>query len=372
MREAVALGPPLNDPSLTVRGMTLNPSVSRIAPWPIGRMLSRRTATYALAVVCAGTLLTWLAVRWFVVTAMSEARRALEDKNYTLAIELAERHLEGHPADQEAMLLLARSCAQVGRWSEAEAYFGQVRLRRPEDFHLRAKGLVARHLWPEAGLVYEQILQSWPLDGRALEQLARIRIQQQRYDESLTLAKRLAQVPSYEIAGHLIVGTIEFHRASFVRAAESFLEVIRRSPDLKSVPADTGMVLEMLAESLLVLGRAAEAEPYALRARELTQSPESCWLLGMARQHQGDAEGARRYWEETVARDPSFVRAIRELGRDSLVHRQPEEALQWLQRAREIAPNDKGTLQALIATYRRLGQEEEARRLTGELKSLPE
>ena len=346
--------------------------VAPIAVWRLGRLLSLRTATYALTVVCAGALVSWFAVRWFVVTAIGEARRAFEEKNYTLAIDLAERHLEGHPSDQDAMLFLARSYAQAGRWPEAEAYYGQVRLRKPEDLHLRAKGLVTRRLWPEAGLVYEQILQNWPMDGWALEQLARIRIQQQRNDEALTLAKRLILVPSYEVAGHLIVGTIEFHKHSFARAAESLEEVVRRAPDLKSIPGDPGTVLQWLAESLLVLGRAADAEQYVMRARDLSQSAESCWLLGMARQHQGDSEGARRYWEETVARDPNFVRAIRELGRDSLVRQQPEDALRWLQRAREISPNDKGTLQALIATYRRLGQEEEAHKLSETLKSLPE
>ena len=343
-----------------------------MAAWQVVHLLFRRSVIVALVLAGAAAVASWFALQWFLVTEMTEARRAYDERNYTLAVQLAEHHLSQQPSDQEAMLLLARSYGQLGRWPESEAYFGQVPLRKLEDFQLRATGLVARSLWSEAALVYEQIRQTWPKDGRALEQLARIRIQQERVNEALILAKQLTQVPSYEVAGHLIVGSIEYQRYSYAQAAESLKEVVRRSPDLKSIPADPGIMLEWLAESLLVLGRTAEAEEYALRARDLSQSAQSSWLLGMARQHQGDNEGARRYWEETVARDPNFVRAMRELARDALVRDQPAEALRWLLRALEIAPNDKGTLQALIATYRRLGREEEARKVSETLKSLQE
>jgi tetratricopeptide (TPR) repeat protein len=336
----------------------------------VAQLLSSRRVLSTLVVLCTGALIGWFAYREFRITPMSEARRSYDEQNYPRAIELSESFLSEHPADQDAMLLLARSYGRLGRWAEAEVYFGQVRLNKPDDLHLRASGLIARRLWPEAATVYEQILQSWPMDGRALEQLSRIRIQQERHEEAMLLAKRLVRVPSHEVAGYLIIGTIEFHHNSFARAAEAFEEVVRRSPNLKSVPGDAATTVQMLAESLLVLGRAADAEQYALQARELSQSPESCWILGLARQHQGDHEGARRYWEETVARDPNNVRAIRELGRDCLVREQPAEALKWLLRAIEIDPNDPGTLQALIATYRRLGQDEEARTLIERLKNL--
>lgn len=323
-----------------------------------------------LAWLVGGAVLCFFAAQKLTVTAFSEARHALEQGNYAFAIQLGEQYLTQHPADQAAMLLLARSYALSGQWAEADAYFGQVPLRDSDDFHLRARGLTTRGLWCEAAMVYEQIVQKWPMDGRALEQLARIRIQQERNDEALTIARRLTHIPSSQVAGYLIVGTIEYHMNSYAHAAEALEEVVRRSPDIHTIPGDPAPVFEWLAESLLIQGRPAEAEKYALQARELSQSAASCWLLGMARQHQGDADGARAYWEETVARDPTALRAIRELGRDSLLRQQPEAALQWLQRAREIAPNDKGTLQALIATYRRLGREGEAHDLVAVLKTL--
>jgi Flp pilus assembly protein TadD len=85
-----------------------------------------------------------------------------------------------------------------------------------------------------------------------------------------------------------------------------------------------------------------------------------CWILGQVRQQQGDEEGARRYWEEAVARDPAFVAALVELGRLALLRQELEEALMWLRRAHEASPTDNGAVQALAATYRLLGREDDA------------
>jgi tetratricopeptide (TPR) repeat protein len=116
------------------------------------------------------------------------------------------------------------------------------------------------------------------------------------------------------------------------------------------------------------LGRPADAERYALRAREVSSTPDPCWILGRVRQQQGDEDGAKRYWEEAVARDPQHNAALRELGRLALLQQQPEQALAWLLRAREAKPDDTATAQALAATYRHLGQEEAAVEV---LKAIP-
>jgi tetratricopeptide (TPR) repeat protein len=329
-----------------------------------------KTITWTLILLCAVAIVGFLAVYWYGDSPGSAAGRALADGNVEAAIEAAERRLATHPGDTSTMLVLARSYGRAGRWVEAEAYFCQVPLNQLEDLHLRARGLVARGLWCESSFVFEQILQKNPADGQALEQLARIRIRQERNDEALELGQQLTQIPSWEVHGYLIVGAIEYHKGSYARAAEALEEVVRRSNDVTSLPVEPASFLEMLADALLILGRAEEAEQHARRARDLAQSPNSSWLVGVARHHQGDSDGARQYWQETVDLDPMALRAIRELGRDALLRQQPEEALRWLERARAIDPNDKGTLQAMVATYRRLGRETEAREVTEILRNL--
>src|SRR5262245_3438119 len=131
----------------------------------MSRVLFRKGIGATVVLACAAALI-WFGIQWFVVTSMSEARRAFAERNFPLAVQLAEQHLSEHPNDQEAMLMLARSYSQLGMWAEAEAYFGQVTLRKLDDFHLRARGLASRSLWSEASSVYEQIRQKWPNDGR--------------------------------------------------------------------------------------------------------------------------------------------------------------------------------------------------------------
>lgn len=317
----------------------------------------------SLLAVALGGAAGWMGFQWYARLPVHEARWALEAERWPAAVQWAEGWLAQHPADQEAMLLAARAYARQGRWEEAEAYFAQVPLEELDDFHLRGEGLVTRKLYDEAAIVFEQVLQRWPMDGEALQRLAALRGEQLRMQEALILARRLCQVPTHQVSGHVLTGMLETQYGNPDRAIEALETALRLSPNLEGSPVKVETVWIQLAEMLFYFGRPAEAEPYARQARERMTGPKPCWILGRVCEQRGDEQGARQYWEEAVARDPSFVPALRELGRLALLQQQPNEALTWLVRAYDAEPQDLATVQALAAAYRQLGQEEAALRV---------
>src|SRR5438093_91542 len=118
----------------------------------------------SVGLLCLGVVATlgWMGFFWWNSLPLAEAQRAFRAGEYAIAAELAEARLnQGHPDDQKAMRLAARSYANLARWAEAEAYFARVPLSDTQDYRLRARGLESRRLWTEAALVYDQILQRW-------------------------------------------------------------------------------------------------------------------------------------------------------------------------------------------------------------------
>ena len=331
------------------------------------RTAMRRRTKIIVFLLCVAAIspVTWLAAEWLRGLPLAEARQAFQLGQYPAAAQLAEQQLAGHPNDQAAMLLAARAYAQVHRWAEAEAYFAQVPLREHEDLRLRARGLEARRLLTEAAMVFEQIRQRWPNDGDTLQHLAAIRVQQDRPEEALILARQLAQFPSFEAVGHVLAGMIEQQMFNHSRAVQEFEEALRCSPELKGIPTERWQVLQWLAEALVDLGRAAEAEQYALEVRRASSGPEPCYLLGQARLQLGDEDGARRYWAEATARSPNYVPAIKELAQFHLRTGELEDALRWCRRAHEVEPENPAIKYLLSQIYRRLGQVDKANELTG-------
>ncbi len=305
--------------------------------------------------------LAWLAAEWLRGLPLAQGREAFALGQFPRAAQLAEERLAaGHPNDQAAMLLAARAYARLGRWVEAEAYFAQVPLQEREDLRMRARGLEARRLWTESSLVYEQMRQRWKNDGDALQHLAAIRVQQDRPQEALILARQLAQLPSFEAVGHVLAGVIENQLRNHALVVQEFEEALRLSPELKGIPTERWQVLQWLAEALLELGRAADAEKYALEVQRSSSGAEPCYLLGQARQQLGDERGAHRYWMEAAARNPNYVPALKELAQFHLRVGELDEALRWCRRAQQVEPENSALKYLLDTINRRLEQLEKS------------
>jgi tetratricopeptide (TPR) repeat protein len=287
-------------------------------------------------------------------------RLAYQRRDYSSALRLAQVRMADDPADMTSVRWAARAHAMLGQWPEAEAHFAQVPALELADLELRVQGLEARKLWVEAASVYENILHADPLNGNALQRLAVIRIQQDRDPEARVFAQRLTHVPSRRAVGLVMTALLDYGANNPAKTVDALEEAIRLAPNLDGVPTGRAEVLQLLAESFIQLGKADKAEPYAQEARRLSSAPDPCWLLGQVRQMQGDEAGALQFWEEAVARSPTFVPALRELGQLYLKRREPQKALPWFLRAKEVEPNNSAIQYSLDVTYRHLAQEKTA------------
>jgi tetratricopeptide (TPR) repeat protein len=172
----------------------------------------------------------WWGVTWIRESPLREAQAALRTGRHLEAAGIAEACLADRPGDQRAMLAAARAYAHLGRWDLAEAYFAAVPLRELDDLHLRARGLIVRQLHDKAADVFEQILQRWPMDGESLQRLAAIRGQQLRVPEALVFARRLCQVPSHRVVGHVLTGMLQMQARDPARAVEALEAALQLSP----------------------------------------------------------------------------------------------------------------------------------------------
>jgi tetratricopeptide (TPR) repeat protein len=314
--------------------------------------MSKRVAIIVLTLAFGGIATAW-GFLWKRSLPLSQARRAMKENRFEEAVRLAETRLAtSDPDDRDAMLIAARAYAHLGQWAEAEAYFTQVPSRAPDDLRLRARGLESRRLWSEAAYVYEMLLHELPADGDALQHLAAIRVQQDRPKEALILARTLTQIPTFESAGHIIAAMVENQMGNQAKAIEHYEEALRISPDLKGVPTERWQVLELLAQALVDVGRAAEAEQYALEVKQLSEGPMPCFILGQARQQLGDDEGAYNYWKEALARDPKHLSSIVEVAQFHLRKRNLPEAMKYATRAGELAP-DNITVKYILSTIQK-------------------
>lgn len=350
-RAAGAETPPPNQPSAT--GNRRPPGTSALTALKL--LLVAALAVGAIAAVA------YVGITYWLHHPLRQAWQAYERKEYRTAAELAENYLKQEPTNQEAMLLAARAYVHLGEFEKAEAYFSQVPLEEKEDLYARAAALVHRKLWTEAGMVYSEILKRWPDEGRALDQLVRIRLQQERTEEAIKLAERLRLLPGWEATGTFLLALLEFQREQYVDAARLFEEGLKLVPDLdeEKTHIDPDLIYQAYAESLYQIGDVDGAIKYAMKARDLGTKPDAPYILGLCYENKGDPRRARQFYEEAIARDPKHLRSLLKLGQLSLSE-SPEEAVRWFERALEVAPDSDAARQGLVAAYRILGQHEKA------------
>jgi tetratricopeptide (TPR) repeat protein len=312
----------------------------------------------------AGAVTTWGFIEWRSAGSHAPIRELLDAGSYEQAAILARRRLaeanRDGSFDSEAALLLARALAKQGKWADAESYFVQVNVTEKDDLHLRADGFVRRQLFDQAAPIYEKILEHWPTDGPALRNLATIRSQQGLDEEAIVLARRLVEVPSFEVIGHTLCGMLEFHVHHYDQAIACLQEALRLSPDLEGVPVQRHLVFLWLAESLVKTGNGPEAERIARLAEKISPTAESSYIMGLARALQADDKGTLQYLHQSVQREPKYVNALRELGRIYLAQGQPQEAVEWLKRAHAIDAEDPAIRYGLYRAYVQLGRPKDA------------
>lgn len=187
-------------------------------------------------------------------------------------------------------------------------------------------------------------------------------IDQGRQEEGLALARTLTEQAGQAAAGWSLVAAAHHAAGRIGPAAEAGLRVLALDPDLGALPVPLGRFVSDLAEDLIDSGHLIEARGMLVRAIE--RAPEArFWVaLGTVEDREADPAAAERSWKQALRIEPGTAEARLNLGRLALRAGRVEEAIDWLEHAEALAPDDYQAPYALGLAYRRLGRGSDAAR----------
>jgi tetratricopeptide (TPR) repeat protein len=221
--------------------------------------------------------------------ALARAAAAYSGGRWNEAISQANAWMKRKPGDPEALRLLARASARLGRAEMAKALYGRLGTAAmgAEDYYLVATGLARLNQRPEVvQSALEMALRIDPRNPEALEEAAQFHAQRDELEESAKFAQRLAAVPGWEARGDVRLGMVLHALSDATGAAAGFERALKRDPMLKGAAITPAEARKRLAVCQLELERpdAAEATLTALRD---SRDSEIDWLLSRAFLQQG-------------------------------------------------------------------------------------
>jgi tetratricopeptide (TPR) repeat protein len=215
---------------------------------------------------------------------MALGSSAYAEGDWSRAADLARRRLKTVPGDLEALRLLARSTARLGRDGQANAMFARMgsEALEAEDLLLLGKGLDRAGRKEEAGRVWEKALRLRPDHAETLEQLVIRDTAQNRLAEAAERAERLARQPGWELRGELNLGALRAELDDPAGAAEILRRALERPEAARLDRPVSVQYRNLLARSLLRTGRTGEARDILRSVLDRGANPQASWLLSRA------------------------------------------------------------------------------------------
>jgi Flp pilus assembly protein TadD len=215
---------------------------------------------------------------------LAQGSAAYASGDYQQAADRAKQRLKVSPQDSEALRLLARSTARLGRDAPANALFARLgeKALQAEDLFLLGVGLDRAGRKDAAEKVW--------LDGLALEPdhpelIERLIVQdtaRNRLAHAATLADRLARRPGWEFWGELDQGMIRSELGDPAGAASALQRALDRPEAARLDRPTLSHHRKLLARSLLRTARPAEAAAVLRQVLGDGPDPEASWLLSRA------------------------------------------------------------------------------------------
>lgn len=293
--------------------------------------------------------------------ALEAEPRASDPTALAQTLRLALEHLERRPWSREAAALAGRCLSRLDHPDRAEAYYQRAGRLSRNDEAARAYAIVRANRRDDAVAAYKAMLERWPDDLEALRMLSGLYYTRKMYDEGIEVARRLLNHPGSEAEAHWRLAMMYHESSSPEPAVAEYEALVQVDPELRVVPAEARVFhWFQFASDLLSIGRAAEAQRYLNLALQRHEDPTLRILLGQAAFQQRDFETAETCWRQVVERDPNQAKAWEELGRLALARQQPAQAVEALERAAALTPNDFTTLYTLQNALRQAGQAERA------------
>jgi tetratricopeptide (TPR) repeat protein len=304
--------------------------------------------------------------------ALTEAERAYARVDLVGCLQHALDHLERRPWSRDAALLAARCLSRLDYADQAEAYYRRAGRLSLQDQQVRAYGLVRGPHPGRAIPAYREILQVAPDNVTAMRRLAAVLLAQNDKDQLLELADQLARVPSGEVIGAMLRGTVYHNDQNPQRAVEAFERVLQLDPELREMPASRPLFWKQLTADLVECGRIEDAGRYLNQALALGPDAELLNRLGHTQFLRGDLDEAERCFRQAAEAAPDYYGPHLNLAKLALQRRRQDEARRELNLARLLAPRQYGVLYSLALLYRQLGQTAEADRVQEEITEVRE
>lgn len=221
-----------------------------------------------------------------------------------------------------------------------------------EETRIRALVLVGEALYRmrrviEAGETWTRVLELAPDDLGANRWLGVAYFDLGASREALHYLEKTASLAPGDGRPHRMMALLYGELHGPQEAAEAYQESLRRDPhqpDLDSIQLE-------LAEALNRLGRSEEA------LAALDQCPKSADVLSLRAAcvyRQGEVDKAAELLDEALSLDAYHVRSLALRGNLLLLRKQPQQAVECLERAVHIAPRDVEILTNLLKAYQSL------------------
>ncbi len=221
-----------------------------------------------------------------------------------------------YPEDIDVLHQLATALLRAGELRESIIHLRKVLFMRPEHLIARTNmgnALLLLGYLDQANEAFSAVLEVEESNKNALYGMASLLLQWERYDEAMSFARKLVELLPKSAATHCLIADIAIKKANMDVAVLHYRTALRHDPGY--VPALQG------AAHLLLL-----------------------------RKH---PEKAREYLEQGLSLQPRNVSLMQEIGKCYLMENQVELAVQILQEANSLVPDDFSTLIQLSIAERR-------------------
>ena len=291
-------------------------------------------------------------------------RLARNPIDYAESLRLALQHLDRRPWSRSAARVAARGFTRLDRPDEAEPYWKRLGRLGRDDAILRADGLLRSNRRVAALEAFRAIHAEWPANADATRRLAAVSFMLRRFDQALSAARDLAQLPGFEPAGRQMAAMVYHEDDLPAASANERSTLLEIDPCLQVIPPQARSTFwRDFANDLLAAGRPSEARDRLIQAGGQTEEPRLGIILGTAHEQLGQFEEARVVWSK-AAEDPEVrSAALRELGLLELLRPDgsAEKAWELLRESQALNADDPAMLYGLQQALTRLGRLEAAR-----------
>ena len=271
---------------------------------PINPRRRRHAALIALAVLVAGVA-WWAAERLpHGKDPLASGRSAYNREAWEAAANHAREALKTAPSSSEAVRLLARSSARLGRDDSALALFGRLGhdAFQAEDDFLLARVLGRRDQPAAARAQLWKAYGKDPSHGETLHDLIRGLARDDTPGKAVEMAVALRAVPGWRVRGEIALGVLRAAQDDPAAAAEVLEAALNIEPNREDSLVSAPTVRKQLARHRLALGQPARART----ALGTLDDPEARWLLSRADLQEGKpSEDRRNPSRDPLAREPA-------------------------------------------------------------------